>query len=997
MSDTMSDDLIKLLAAVAARDTTKASSLATAAGETDEVALIAAGSPDGTTALGIASKLGFADVVRALLTSEAADRNIARKTTTPLMVAVMRGHVEVVGVLLRDAAVDANRKRRDGVTALHLAVQAKQLTCLRSLLLHRRTKPSVRSLFPQRVTPLILALMMDNADAVALILQSDRLDFDDNAHLRQTPQEFAAEAAPSCVEFVAAFARGGVAAVRELLVAEARNELLLAVESESEGGRGVAPGYDFAAEIALVAEVAAVEAVPAAALAKLFELAERLQLLGEGAGGASSGGQANGGGAMDTPLAASLPALRLRAVDSCTGTSLSGSCWDVSSVRFAVNTIPIVIAALDCDHRTCSSRDAGPGWAARLATAGEGEGEGESGDWGGRADAEGAFWIGVEITDAAARAALRQLVAARAAECAPPARVSATLVQCGGAHSTDAVALELRAEGEGVVGDDDESEKKGEEWITLQTFGGLDRKQSATSALHHGLGAPSPSASESAPAALQLVEGSYRARVRDGLLPRCAASATATWFDAGAEGIFIPVESDSSVDAVLWERRKIGASPEVWIESARDSTGVDLEMLGGAGCDCVRLTRDALIRTATGACLPGCGWRDGPAVGAPPWHYADVIWTLAPNAAPLASISIDVTVHVPPEHGCFYIAPAFARLAVLTASTLGVDSRLRHRDANALSAVDAAQKSAPTRVPFYGGIQTSTNGVAPESSSSSSGAGKHAWRELGSAAIFSRWDVRSRDALRLAGDGAAASGGGAPRALCGWESGGYEGQFVSVRRTLACPLGTAMGGVPTSYTCTWTVRHVAIAIASASASPGVEAHDGAVDAVVQTWLDMSVTCWPLDSPAQRETRDVGGLLFAELRALIPAALTTLPTQHRDSERSAELHPWAPRLQLGATIEAFVELYGVAVPTTATPTTDVSFSNVRVNGSAAPVRSITAYRGASVPANAKAWRPHGEARADASALRVATSPFPFGPAQKKRTVWTAGGAQDEVWA
>ena len=68
--------------------------------EVDEDQLEAAGSEGGVTALGLACKLGNAEAVRILLEHPLVERNVAKRTTTPLMVAVGLGHENVVRVLL---------------------------------------------------------------------------------------------------------------------------------------------------------------------------------------------------------------------------------------------------------------------------------------------------------------------------------------------------------------------------------------------------------------------------------------------------------------------------------------------------------------------------------------------------------------------------------------------------------------------------------------------------------------------------------------------------------------------------------------------------------------------------------------------------------------------------------------------------------------------------------------------------------------------------------
>ena len=1038
--------LSRLITAVATDDAEAAVTCVDAASEVDEGVLVAAGSADGSTCLGIAAKRGSVVVVRALLEASNVDCNVARRTTTPLMVAAAHGHLDVVLALLADGRVDVNRKRRDGVTALLLAVQANWIDCARALLRERRTKPSIRSLFPQRLTPLILAIRLQRLDAVAVLLQSDRLDFEDNVYMRQSPLEYAADAFPPAGAMLSAFERGGCAAVRAHLVAEGLAELLLVQECEADAAATDAappPRHDaFAPELRLLDEIAALGCPPAAS-ALLDAVRARLRArsdcgvaagaaaaTGAGAGAAAAGATAAGGAAATSAAtggalaATELPtALRVVALDTAGRGTLSGTCWDLQAVHFSVNGSAVAASAA---QTLCSGSAPCDGYAARLATCGDvgaaPREDGETGNWGGRADAGGCFWIGLEVRDAVAARALRAL------RNAPPggghydASVGATLVQDGGAHSADAVALELRC-----------GESGSAEWVRLRTYRVV-RARGMPNALLHGRGALPPSATASAgapqsPTSFAGLRG--RGILRDGDNPATtyfvvvgdasvdAAAPDATVADAtvadatvagvagrAAEGaphctVFVPVASDGA--AAQWERRARGRPDRTFFEVSRDDGGV---VLCCDGEEAVRLERDALVRARDGTHIAAGAWHDGPATQGTPWHLADVVWRFAPSALPLDSFSVDVTVHAAPPGGAqtppLYIAPAFARIGVSEpASSAGVDGRLRY-----LRGGSGAPREDSAAVPFYGGLQTHAGGFAPC---------EKEWRQLGSAAIFSRWNVRSPDALRTAGDSAGLRSA--------WESGGYEGPFVSVRRQLACPVRAAPRGegtawVPTTYRCTWTVRHAAVADRSPAASSVGAGAGGAEGTAVllQTWIDMHVAAWPLCSPPldpptgellRALSQDIGGLLFAEQRARVPAALLRARGEgaladvasaagERAGERpaaaaAAALRRLAPTLHLGDTLEAFVEVYGDAASTTATPATLCTLGNLRINGAVAAMRSTTVYRGDGVPANARAMRPAGP---DASALRVATSPFPFGPSGASRAELQSAG---DGWA
>ena len=358
--------LPKLIAAITADDSEATAACLAAAAEVEEGALIAAGSEDGSTCLGIAAKRGSVHVVRALLKSSAVNRNVARRTTSPLMVAVVHGHLDVVSTLLADASVDVNRKRRDGVTALLLAVQANRIECARALLRERRTNPSIRSLFPQRLTPLILAIRLQRLDAVALLLQSDRFDFEDNVYMRQSPLEYATDAFPAACALLGEFERGGGAAVRAHLAAEGLAALLLEPECDAV----------FAPELRLLNEIAAL-GCPTAATALLDEMHARLRArsgcdVAEGAtaADAAAGASATAGTAIAATELST--ALRVVALDTAGRGTLSGTCWDVQSVRFSVNGNAI---AASTAQTVCSGSAQCEGYEARLATCEEAHGE----------------------------------------------------------------------------------------------------------------------------------------------------------------------------------------------------------------------------------------------------------------------------------------------------------------------------------------------------------------------------------------------------------------------------------------------------------------------------------------------------------------------------------------------------------------------------------------------------------------------------------------------
>eukprot|EP00929_Paragymnodinium_shiwhaense_P124248 TRINITY_DN9935_c0_g1_i1.p1 TRINITY_DN9935_c0_g1~~TRINITY_DN9935_c0_g1_i1.p1 ORF type:complete len:334 (+),score=40.06 TRINITY_DN9935_c0_g1_i1:36-1004(+) len=190
--------LADVIRTVKAGDAVGAKQCWDAVGVQDEETLVKAGSDDGLTALGLACKLGHSAVVSTLLEHPCIDPNLAKRTTSTLMVAAGRGFADVVQALLVHPRIDVNQKRRDGVTALMLSIQQGHSETTKLLLRHPRLKPSIKALFPERITPLVLAIRQRQAREVALLLQCDRLHLEDNVWMRETPLEYAQSLATQC-------------------------------------------------------------------------------------------------------------------------------------------------------------------------------------------------------------------------------------------------------------------------------------------------------------------------------------------------------------------------------------------------------------------------------------------------------------------------------------------------------------------------------------------------------------------------------------------------------------------------------------------------------------------------------------------------------------------------------------------------------------------------------------------------------------------------------
>ncbi len=218
-------------------------------------------------------------------------------------------------------------------------------------------------------------------------------------------------------------------------------------------------------------------------------------------------------------------------------------------------------------------------------------------------------------------------------------------------------------------------------------------------------------------------------------------------------------------------------------------------------------------------------------IGRTPWHLVDYWWDLG-EARDFQTYSLDVTLSddVDPEVR-LYVAPI----------GLGTFSEQR----------------------FYGGIQTQSDGFTSF---------PHKKRSyIGKGAIFSRWDVRGLGAVKRSYGGL-------------FESGGYEGDFVSVRNTLDWSAG--------KYT--YSLRKM-----------GSEKIDGKD----YSWVGAFVY-----SHKTEQERYVGALRFE-----------------------------GAKLKLGRRIAAFVEIYGRAIPLEKIPKLTVTFDNWRVNGQpVTPVRATAHY-------------------------------------------------------
>ena len=173
------------------------------------------------------------------------------------------------------------------------------------------------------------------------------------------------------------------------------------------------------------------------------------------------------------------------------------------------------------------------------------------------------------------------------------------------------------------------------------------------------------------------------------------------------------------------------------------------------------------------------------------------------------------------------------------------------------------------KVPFYGGIQTQSDGYLVH---------PHPRRReyIGKGAIFSRWNERDIKATRKSKGGL-------------FESGGYEGDFISVRNK-----------------CRWIKGRYTYRIKRGKTET--------INGKEHTWVEASVF-----SHADKKTVSIGALRF-------PGA----------------------KLMLGRQLAGFIEIYGPRIPLEKIPQITVTFEAWRINGKAAPPQSAMAVYPRNVP-------------------------------------------------
>lgn len=173
------------------------------------------------------------------------------------------------------------------------------------------------------------------------------------------------------------------------------------------------------------------------------------------------------------------------------------------------------------------------------------------------------------------------------------------------------------------------------------------------------------------------------------------------------------------------------------------------------------------------------------------------------------------------------------------------------------------------KVPFYGGIQTQSDGFRTH---------PHPRRReyIGKGALFSRWNERDIQATRKSAGGL-------------FESGGYEGDFISVRNQ-----------------CPWTKGRYTYRLQRGKTVT--------INGKAHTWVEASVF-----SHADKKTVSIGALRFP-----------------------------GTKLMLSRQLAGFIEIYGPRIPLKQIPQLTVTFEAWRINGQASPPRSAVAVYPRNVP-------------------------------------------------
>ena len=110
------------------------------------------------------------------------DLNKGRGTSSPLLLAAAYGHSECVRVLLSTNLVNVNSARRDGVSSLTIACQQGHLDVVKLLCACPRLQVNKRTLFPERVTPCLLAIRAGRVDMLRVLLAHPRFDLQENKY-----------------------------------------------------------------------------------------------------------------------------------------------------------------------------------------------------------------------------------------------------------------------------------------------------------------------------------------------------------------------------------------------------------------------------------------------------------------------------------------------------------------------------------------------------------------------------------------------------------------------------------------------------------------------------------------------------------------------------------------------------------------------------------------------------------------------------------------------
>ena len=123
---------------------------------------------NGRTALYVASRRGYVDIVKGMLAAGANKDKADDHGSTPLFIAARKGHIEVVNALIV-ARADLNKAMNNGATPLFIAARKGHIEVVNALIAARADLNKARD---NGATPLIIAAWKGHIQAVNALLRA---------------------------------------------------------------------------------------------------------------------------------------------------------------------------------------------------------------------------------------------------------------------------------------------------------------------------------------------------------------------------------------------------------------------------------------------------------------------------------------------------------------------------------------------------------------------------------------------------------------------------------------------------------------------------------------------------------------------------------------------------------------------------------------------------------------------------------------------------------